>query len=105
MYTVKITGSGVMTYRNSTTRLPATFRKVPKKDLKYFETVCRSRNNKMEILEKESERLSSVIEKLHDPENENLDLDSEIDGTETKIEDLFDSEDALGSLINNIEKE
>lgn len=105
MYTVKITGTGMIAYRNRSVRLPSTFKKVPKKDLKFLKVMCRSANVQMEILEEESERLASVVEKMKKPETQNIDPNFEIEGTETKIEDLFDSEDALGSLLKNIKKE
>jgi hypothetical protein len=105
LYTVKITGHGTIAFRNRATRLPATFNKVSLKDIKLLEVMCISANVNMEIVEKESEILSSVVKKLEEDQVLNIDSDLEIEGTETKIEELFDSGDTLGSLMKNLEKE
>jgi hypothetical protein len=105
MYTVKITGHGTIMFRNRAIRLPATFNKVSSKDITFLEVMCRAANVEMEIMEKESKRLASVVQKLEENQIPNIDSDLEIDGTETKIEELFDSDDTLGSLMKKLEKE
>lgn len=105
MYTVKVTGHGTITFRNRATRLPATFNKVSSKDMKLLKVMCKSANVDMEIMEKESERLASVVQKLEEDQSLKITAEHEIENTETKIEDLFDDEDTLGSLMKNLEKE
>lgn len=94
----------MITFRNRSTRLPTTFNKVSKKEIKFLKVMCKAANVTMEISEEESERLASVVKKLEESEIQNIDL-ADIEDTETMIEELFESEDALGSLMQNLEKE
>ena len=103
MYTVKVKGPGTIVFRGKQARLPATFTKVPAKELKALIILCQSVDSKYEILEQESERLASVSEKAKIAEINFDDID--IDDTDTKIEDLFESDDTLGNLLKSIEKE
>jgi len=104
MYTVKITGTGTIVYKGRVSRLPATFPKIPKKELITLKTMCRSLGAEMEILEAEGERLVNVVQKIKDNENLSTDV-SVIEETETKIEELFDSDDALGNLLDKLKKD
>jgi hypothetical protein len=103
MYTVKVKGPGTIVFRGQQARLPATFTKVPQKELKLLKILCKSANVEYEILEQESERIASVAEKARIAEVNLGDID--IDDTDTKIEDLFESDDTLGNLLKSIEKE
>jgi len=103
MYTVKIGGIGMILFRGKEVRVPAEFKKVSDKEIKYLKVVARRLNTTMEIMEKESERLASVAEKLSESDAQLGDI--EIDETETKIEDLFESDDSLGTLLNNLKKD
>jgi len=101
-HTVKVEGPGTLVFRSKIARLPAIFNKVSDKDLKILKSMCRSIDVQYEILEKESERLAAIAKKAKTVEEvESFDIDQ----TETKIEDLFDSEDSLGDILKNIEKE
>jgi hypothetical protein len=103
MYTVKIKGPGTIVFRGKQARLPATFHKVPLKELKALKLACLSTNSDYEILEEEGDRIASVAEKAKTAE---INIDEiDIDDTDTKIEDLFDSDDTLGNLLKSIEKE
>jgi len=104
MYTVKITNSGTITFRGSPTRLPATFNKVCSQELKLIKVICRANNFIYEILEKESERLAFVAEKVRRTEYI-LDSDEAIEGTEVEVEELFESDNTLGDLLKNLDKE
>ena len=68
-----------------------------------MKAMCRSINVKYEILEKESERLASIAKKAQIVADDIEPFD--IDQTETQIEDLFESDDALGDMLKNLEKE
>jgi len=102
-YTVKVEGPGTLAFREKVVRLPATFNRVTTKDLKILKVMCQSINVKYEILEKESERLATVAKKAQivDDNIEPFDIEQ----TETQIEDLFESDDTLGDILKNIEKE
>jgi protein gp37 len=102
-YTVKVEGPGTLAFRGKQARLPATFNRVTAKDLKILKVMCQSINVNYEILEKESERLAAVAKKAQSVDNV-IDV-SEIEETETKIEDLFDSDDSLGDILKNLEKD
>lgn len=102
-YTVKVEGPGTLAFREKIARLPATFNRVTIKDLKLLKVMCKSINVKFEILEKESERLASVAKKAQSVDDV-IDI-SDIDQTETQIEDLFESDDSLGDMLKNLEKE
>jgi hypothetical protein len=104
MYTVKINGVGNIVYKSRETRLPATFKKVPKDDLTMLKVMCKSLNATMEVLEEESDRLASVVQKVQNDEVTISD-DLGIEETETSIEELFDSDDALGNIIDQLRKE
>jgi hypothetical protein len=104
MYTVKISTPGVVVFRGKDVRTPAVFSKVTIKELKFIKVLCLSRNLTYEILEEESERLSQVAQKITD-DQEILDFDEAIDNTDTTVEDLFESDDTLGDLIENLGKE
>lgn len=103
MYTVKVKGPGTIVFRGKQARLPATFTRVPPKELKTLKILCNSVHSEYEILEQESERIASVAKKAKTSEVSLEDID--IDDTDTKIEDLFDSDDTLGNLLKSIEKE
>lgn len=102
-YTVKVEGPGTLAFREKIARLPAIFNRVTAKDLKLLKAMCRSINVKYEILEKESERLASIAKKAQIVADDIEPFD--IDQTETQIEDLFESDDALGDMLKNLEKE
>jgi hypothetical protein len=103
MYTVKVSNFGTIAFRGKHVRLPATFNKVSEKELKLLKVICRSMSLQYEILEAESERIFRVAEKAR--ADSQADYTEEIENTETKIEDLFDSDDTLGSLLKNVEKD
>lgn len=103
MYTVKIKGPGTIAFRGKQARLPATFHRVPLKELKALKLMCLSIHSEYEILEEESDMLASVAKKAKTAEVDLGDID--IDDTDIKIEDLFDSDDTLGNLLKTIEKE
>ena len=106
MYTVKIFGPGTIVFRQRDVRVPATFNKVSAKELKFLKVLCRAQNHTYEILEAETERLSRVAEKVHDDDDGFIDVDKAIEETETNIEDLFEGDDTLGQLIDDLnEKE
>ena len=102
-YTVKVEGPGTLAFREKIARLPATFNRVTAKDLKILKVMCQSINVKYEILEKESERLAAVAKKAQSVDN-NIDI-SDIEETDIQIEDLFDSDDSLGDMLKNLEKD
>lgn len=104
MYTVKITGPGTITFRQRPVRVPATFKKVSVKELKILKVMCKAHNLTYEVLEEESERLARVAEKIRHDE-EVIDVDSAIDGTETTVEELFESADTLEKLMGDLGKE
>ncbi len=98
MYTVKVSGTGAIFFQERDVRLPATFKKITDKKLKLLKALCRAHNLTYEILEEESERLASVVGKIHE-DVELPNIDAAIDGTETSIEDLFEGDDTLGNLL------
>ena len=102
-YTVKVEGPGTLAFREKIARLPATFKRVTAKDLKILKVMCQSINVKYEILETESERLAAVAKKAQSVDN-NIDI-SDIEETDIQIEDLFDSDDSLGDMLKNLEKD
>jgi hypothetical protein len=104
MYTVKISTPGAIVFRGKDVRTPAVFPKVTTKELKFMKIVCLSQNLEYEILEAETERLAQVAQKITE-DQEFVDLDEAIDNTDTTVEDLFESDDTLGDLIENLGKE
>ena len=100
MYTVKVTGPGTITFKGRAVRVPAVFNKVSERDLKILKVMCKAHNFEYEILEAESERLARVAEKVKADSGDVADVDAVIEGTETKVEDLFESDDTLGDLLN-----
>ena len=58
----------------------------------------------MEVLEAESDRLASVVQKIQDDEIAIFDS-FEIEETETKIEELFESDDTLGNILDTLRKD
>jgi hypothetical protein len=104
MYTVKINGVGNIVYKTRSTRLPATFKKVPEADLTMLKVMCISLNATMEISGLESDRLTSVAQKVQ--ADKVIIVDGfEIEETETKIEELFESDDTLGNILDQLRKD
>lgn len=104
MYTVKVSGPGTIVFRQRSIRVPATFNKVSVRELKLLKVMCQAHNLTYEILEAESERLAKVAEKIKNIE-EIADVDAAIEGTETTVEELFESDDTLEKLIGDMGKE
>lgn len=102
MYTVKVSGPGTITFRNRTVRTPATFSKISKRELRLLKVMCTSKNLNCEVLEAESERLAKVVEKVKIEEEVEVD---ETGLSDPNVEVLFESEDTLGYLLNNSERE
>jgi hypothetical protein len=103
MYTVKVSDVGTIVFRSQQVRLPATFNKVTSKELKLMDVICRAQNIRYEIMEKESERLGAVVDKI--VENDLDDVEYDIEDTNTQIEDLFEGDDSLANLLNLLEEE
>lgn len=105
MNTIKILGPGMIIYRRKQIRLPATIHKVPDRDIKLLKSLTKAIDVKMEFVEEETERLTSMVNKIKNEEVFNTNSIEEIEKTEINIEDLFDGNDSLGNLLKNIDKE
>jgi len=103
MYTVKINGVGNIVYKTRSTRLPATFKKVSEANLTMLKVMCTSLNATMEISGAESDKLTSVVQKVQ--ADKVIDDGFEIEETETKIEELFESDDTLGNILDQLRKD
>lgn len=104
MYTIKMTGAGAIFFRGRDTRLPAIFKKVSKKELERVKVICHANGFSFEIMEEESERLKAVVEKAKE-EVPVEDMQDFLENSVTKIEDLFEEDDTLGKLIEDLGRE
>lgn len=104
MHTVKVNGPGSMVFKGRQVRLPAEFKNLSDKDLKLLKVMCHHANVNFEIIGAESKRLASVAKKLSEAHITEEELKS-IDDTDIEIEDLFTSDDSLGKLLGNLDKE
>ena len=105
MNTIKISGPGMLVYKGKQIRLPATLNKVPDKDINLLKALTKAKSVEMEFLEEESVRLARMVNKVKSEELPEPNSIEEIEKTEIKVEDLFDSDDTLGSLLKNTDKE
>lgn len=104
MYTIKIEGTGTITFRNKPVRVPVILKRVSDKELKFIQVICRAQSLCYEILEAESNNLARVAKKLHD-DIVIKDIDGEIEKTEPKIEELFEGNNTLDKLLDVVGKE
>lgn len=103
-FTVKLLDRGkTLDFKGQQIRLPATIDKLSKKDLTLLKVMCTAQGVTYEILEQESERLVSMIEKAREPTNE-VPEPMEEDG-EIIVENLFESEDTMAELLKNLNKD
>lgn len=95
----------MLVYKGKQIRLPATLYKVPDKDINLLKALTKAKSVEMEFLEEESVRLARMVNKVKSEELPEPNSIEEIEKTEIKVEDLFDSDDTLGSLLKNTDKE
>jgi hypothetical protein len=119
MYTVKVPAKGKkVVFRAKEVRTPAVFHNVTEKELKLLEVMLRAVDTEFELIEVNSKHLQKLAQKLNKNGIMNYQVQDgvvkycfkDVDLEETKVEeveidDLFDSDDTMGKLLKNLDKE